>query len=433
MLPAVSLVVPISNAQSTQSSSPSWAFSGAYLNYTANGNLAGTFKLSNGSSLSLSFSVNGSLKILVNSISDGNANVTSTPNLVLKQTETFFNGTTSSQTTSETSANASTSDIPLEQLNFGSLLQQEMSNVSSSYFFSPSLNASLSSSPATFYQWNSTTKIPAIELNSSVTQVTALPSSAGLSGSYSINGTSLAYLTISENIPLKVTSALRGSANIQGAAGLTQQLAYSDLQESTGSASGNFDLTITLVATNVNLEIGTVEQSVISVPTYSTSLAVISNSTLNSASTSGNQLIVNVTGPSGTTGVLDVIVSQSLLNQSQITNPSQVTVSLDGQSYTNYTVSEIDGSFVFTIYYHHSSHNIVLGFGNANLGSTKGSISSLSSGGSSSSSNPLMLSGTLLYGIIAVIVVVVLVAVFAVMRRGKGAASSPTSAPSPSS
>jgi hypothetical protein len=417
------LALPSTSAQSYQGSSSSsttssWVFAGAFLNYGINANLGASFALTNGSSLSFALNFTGTVKEAVNSISGDEANVTSTPNLALNEKTTYLNGTVTTKTESFTSANATTGTIPLSRINFGSVLQQTLNNVNSFAYFSPSLNTSLSETPAMFYQLNSGAKVVALHLSSTLSEQSTFPSQAGLSGSFSINGSFDSYTSLAQGIPLKEVATLKGSGTIQNAG----QVLSAGIE--TGTAKGNFDLTVMLVDTNVNLSTGNAEQSVIQIPNYSTQIDVVSNSTITSASTSNNQLIVNVTGTSGTAGVLDVIISPTLLANSGITNASQVGVTLDGQTYSNYTVTDLGGSYLFTIYYHHSSHGIVLAFGNANLGTNKGTISSLSPSGG--------IPTTLLIEIAAAVavVVIVLAAVFVRHSRNRGmtATTSSTSA-----
>jgi hypothetical protein len=413
---------------------PDWAFQGAYLNYTISFSANGKLTLSNGSSLSASGSLSGSVKITVNNITNETflgetlqlANVTEIPNFALTSKLTYFNGTSQTHDMTETAANATTSDIPLTELNFGNLLQNELNSTSSLYSFSPTLNTSLSAAPGVLYQYNSTTKVPALYLTSSVTEKTSLPSNilGSTSGSYSLNGTSNMYIALVQDLPLSEVVSLQGSASVQN-------LQLSAIAQS-ATGSGSLSANLVLSATNIDLSAGSnVQQSTISIPNYSTSLDVMSNSTINGASTSGNELIVNVTGPSGTRGVTDVVVSPSLLSGAGITNPSQVGVTVDGTAYTNYTVTDVGGSYVFAIYYHHSSHVIGMTFGNANLGTNTGKVLAVT--GSSASSSSLMSTTTILEIVGVVIVVIVVVAIVAFTRRSRGsmAASAPTAAPSP--
>ncbi len=423
ILSTVIIMLPAEVTFGQQGSSPNWAFSGAFLNYTGSSNWNGKLTLSNGSSMSISGNFTGSIKLTVNSVTN-QANVTSTPNFAIKDKISYFNGTVQTSDMTETPANASSSLVSLDKLNFGNLLESELNSTNQLYSFSPTLNASLSSAPGVLYQLNSTTKVPALYFKSSVSEETTIPSdlSSTLSGSYSINGSSNIYVALAQNIPLKETLSLQGSTTLQNI-----QLGLNPLS---ASASGSFAATVTLASTNINLSAGNnVQQSLISVPNYSTTLDVMSNSTIDGAGTSGNQIVVNVTGPSGTTGVLDVVVSPSLLSSVGITSASQVGVTVDGQTYTNYTITNIGGSYVFTIYYHHSSHNIALSFGNANLGTNKGSVLSVTGG----SPSALSLTTILEIASIAVVVVVVVLAVAFMRRRRTTSATAGLAPPAPSS
>jgi hypothetical protein len=415
------------SAQGYQESSDpasSWVFAGAFLNYSINANLGVSFALSNGSSMSFALNFTGSVKETVDSVSGGEANVTSTPNLYLNEKTKYLNGTVTTRVKSLTIANASMRTIPISRINFGNVLQQTLNNASSIAYFSPTLNTTLSESPAMLFQLNPTTKVVALHLSSTLSQQSSFPSQAGISGSFSINGSFDSYTSLAQGIPLKEVASLRGSGSVQNTAQILGGVSEG------GTARGNFDLTVSLLDTNVNLSNGNAEQSVIQIPNYSTQIDLVSNSTITSASTSGSQLIVNVTGPSGTAGVLDVVVSPELLANSGITNASQVGVTIDGQTYSNYTVTDLGGSYLFTIYYHHSSHGIVLAFGNANLGTNKGTITSLSSSGA--------ISATLLIEIaaaIAAVIVVVFATILIRRSRNRGmseAAASSSSSPPPS-
>lgn len=423
ILSTVIVMLPAEVTFGQQVSSPNWAFTGAFLNYTGSSNWNGKLTLSNGSSMSIAGNFTGSIKLTVNSVTN-QANVTSTPNFAIKDKISYFNGTVQTSDMTETPANASSSLVSLDKLNFGNLLESELNSTNQLYSFSPTLNTSLSSAPGVLYQFNSTTKVPALYFKSSVSEKTTIPSdlSSTLSGSYSINGSSNIYVALAQDIPLKETLSLQGSTTLQNI-----QLGLNPLS---ASASGSFAATVTLASTNINLSAGNnVQQSLISVPNYSTTLDVMSNSTIDSAGTSGNQLVVNVTGPSGTSGVLDVVVSPSLLNSVGITSTSQVGVTVDGQTYTNYTITNIGGSYVFTIYYHHSSHNIALSFGNANLGTNKGSVLSVTG----SSQSALSLTTIIEIASIAVVVVVVVLAVAFMRRRRTTSATAGLAPPPPSS
>jgi hypothetical protein len=387
------------------STAPSWAVAGTFLNYTFNGNLGFSLTLSNGSTLSYSGIITGWYNILVNGISNNEASVTTTPNFNFSSTLKYFNGTTKTSGFLVIPANGTeTTNVPLGNFSFGDYISRAMNEANSSYFFSPHLNASYNQSPGVLYQWKSG-NIPAIHLSSSVsTQATFPGGVGGLSGSYSISGQFESYSSMVQNIPLKVTLNMQGSATISN---------LQSLLVSSGTGSGNVQLTIMLTNTNVDLSAGNVQQASIQIPAYSASLNVISNSTISSAGTSGNRLVVNVTGQSGTEGVMNVVVSQSMLAKAGIASISQVVVTVDGQAYTNYTVTNLGGSYVFTIYYHHSSHSVTLVFGNANLGTNYGTISSLS--------------GSSLFGgistetliIIAVAIVAVIVIAFALLSKNR--------------
>ena len=87
--------------------------------------------------------------------------------------------------------------------------------------------------------------------------------------------------------------------------------------------------------------------------------SVTSNSTLTSLTfdSTTNELSFGVSGPSGTTGVTEVCIPQSL-----IPDISELNVMLDGSS-INYT-SVLQGNvWVITFSYHHSSHTIVMALG----------------------------------------------------------------------
>lgn len=416
-----------SSSGGIQGSNPNWVFEGAFLNYSATSNWNGKFTLSNGSSLSIVGNLTGSLKISVGAIQNQTnfltggttleANVTTTPNFAFKDKITYFNGTSQLTDMNEVPANASSGLVPLNSLNFGNILQNELNSTNQLYSFSPKLNVSLSSSPGVLYQLNSTTQVPALHTSASITESASIPSSfaSTASGSYSVNGTSNLYMALAHDFPLSETISLNGATTIQNINLNTPGSA---------SATGSFSAAVTLVATNVNLSVsGSVQQSTVQVPNYSTYLDVISNSTIKSAGTSGNQLLVNVTGPSGTVGILDIVVSPSLLSSAGITSISQVGVSLDGAAYSNYTVTDLGGSYVFIIYYHHSSHQVALSFEKANLGTNQGSISSLAG------SNPTSMPLTTIYEIASVVIVVVVVAVaFAFFQRSRTKKAEPAAA-----
>jgi hypothetical protein len=87
--------------------------------------------------------------------------------------------------------------------------------------------------------------------------------------------------------------------------------------------------------------------------------SVTSNSTLTSLAfdSATNELSFGVSGPSGTTGVTQVCIPQTL-----IPDISQLNVTLDGNT-INYN-SVLDGNaWLITFTYHHSSHNVVMELG----------------------------------------------------------------------
>jgi hypothetical protein len=413
----LSMGVPHALAVSGGSEAPSWVTAGAYLNYTANGGFGFSVKLSNGSSISYSGNVTGSVRSTVESVSNGEANVTQVPNLMLTETLHYFNGTNQMRSLDETPANSTSSSmVSLETLNFGNLLQEELNSINSSYSFSPNLNTSLTSAPGVLYNWNGQSVV-AFHLASTVSSATSIPSTEGVSGTYTLSGSSSTYIALANDILLQTTFSISGSASISNL-GLVQQSA---------TGSGNAEFTITLASSNIDFSTGSSEQAVISVPSLSASIDVVSNSTINSAGTNGSELVVSVTGTSGTSGVMDVIVSSSMLQKAGITDSSQVSVTVDGQAYSNYTVSNLGGAYVFVIYYHHSSHNVALTFGSANLGTNSGTISSVSP----TSTGLFGLSTDML--LIAVVVVVVVVAGLGYFFFARGRRSAAVAPPPPTS
>jgi hypothetical protein len=84
--------------------------------------------------------------------------------------------------------------------------------------------------------------------------------------------------------------------------------------------------------------------------------SVTSNSTLTSLTfdSTTDELSFGVSGPSGTTGVTEVCIPQSL-----IPDASKVNVTLDGAPINYNTVSE-DNVWLLTFAYHHSSHIVVI-------------------------------------------------------------------------
>jgi hypothetical protein len=415
MILSSSTLLPQFSSASAPSATPPWITTGAYLNYSATGDFSINEKISNGSTMSFGGTLSGSVKITVNGVSNTQASVTYTPNIVFKESDTFFNGTTTTNSGAFTPINGTSTETEhLSQFSFGNEFNELESLANTTYGFSPNFNVTLTKNPGALFQLNSTTKLVALQVNSSVTESFALPE-GGLSGeaapSVSLNGTFGSYTSIADQLPLQLSLSYQGASTINGASlGLLESSGLS------ASVSGKADFEASLTSTNVNLPTGG-NQATIDVPNYSTSLYVLSNSTISGAGTSGNQLVVNVTGPSGTHGVLDVFVSNSMLAKIGISNATQVGVTVDGQSYSNYTLTELDGGYLFTIYYHHSSHTVAMSFGNANFGTNKGSVSSI--GGSSSA---VGLSSVELYAIVGVIVVAVIAAIALTMMRRKNPA-----------
>jgi hypothetical protein len=138
--------------------------------------------------------------------------------------------------------------------------------------------------------------------------------------------------------------------------------------------------------------------------------SVTSNSTLSSLAfdSTQDQLSFTVSGPSGTTGYVQVCIPKSL-----ITDASKLTVALDGQMVPYATFSQSD-VWLITIHYHHSTHAVVM-----SLNSQASTPSPTSTATSSSTSTPASTSTTfenLLGGqLIFVVIIAVLVAVIAVL------------------
>ena len=84
--------------------------------------------------------------------------------------------------------------------------------------------------------------------------------------------------------------------------------------------------------------------------------SVTSNSTVTSLAfdSTQNQLSFSVSGPSGTTGYVQICTPKSL-----VSDISKLQVSLDGQSLQYNLVSQND-VWIVTIQYHHSSHSVVM-------------------------------------------------------------------------
>lgn len=401
-----------------------WATLGAHLEYTFNGNFNVNLKLSNGSSATLSGSGSGSLGLTVNSVSNGEASITSVPNLTFQESISNFDGKTQSQHYAGTPANSTTTqNYPLSQLDFEMVVDQTLGQVSSTYGFSPTTNASLTQNPGALYQWNGVS-VPALHITLGLTQHVPIPNlPGGESASYSTTGSGDIYVSLDEGVPLEISGSVQGTgsaSNVNMGNGQTQSV--------TGSGSGQ--LSIKLDSTNISLGSSNAQQATVQIPAYSASLVVLTNSTVTKTSTSGNELEIDVTGPSGTSGVMQVLVSQSLLSRAGVSGPSAVQLTLDGQAYENYTVGQVADSYIFTIYYHHSSHTILMSFGSANFGNNQGSISQFGMGGSTGASLPWLL---IIIAVVAVVAVAIAgIAVLKFRRRPHGldtTATSPTPPP----
>ncbi len=81
-------------------------------------------------------------------------------------------------------------------------------------------------------------------------------------------------------------------------------------------------------------------------------------------------LSFNVTGPAGTTGYVNATIAKSLLPNSE-----NLQASIDGKQ-LNYTIASTTDSWVFTLYYSHSTHQISLQLA-ANMTSTEGVTTAL--------------------------------------------------------
>ncbi|MGI0084931.1 MAG: hypothetical protein ACREBQ_07605, partial [Nitrososphaerales archaeon] len=304
LIPALGVGDSVPTANASSSGTPSWILAGSFLDYQISMNSSVTVNLgslsqySGGSQYSFNYTMQGTTKLLVNSILNGNANVSFTPNFTLKYSASYPNGTLYTQTQSETSANATSFLVPLSL--FGSNNVFSDSNLSSFgglSFFSPNLNISLNRTPLGLYNWNGKS-LAVIHLDSNITdnQNLSFGKNSGL-GVLSLHGTLNGYYTASQDLPLYVGLNLTGSVAI-------------------GQVTGNIRSALALSLTNTNIDLGSGQdqEATINVPAYSTTLYVLSNSTIQSSSTAGNQLLLSVSGTSGTQGYVTVVVSRQLLN-----------------------------------------------------------------------------------------------------------------------
>jgi hypothetical protein len=173
------------------------------------------------------------------------------------------------------------------------------------------------------------------------------------------------------------------------------------------SVTGNYLLRATYIgnsnysetSTTVNFAVLPFEdQSVFSVTSNSTLSGFAFNST-------SNQISFTVSGPSGTTGYVNVCISKTL-----IADISNVQVFLDGTQ-ISYSVQQQTDSWIISFQYHHSTHQI-----NINLNSALST--------STSSPNEKLPEQSFIYVIIAVAIVFV-IAVSLIVRRKRNKNLSP--------
>lgn len=104
-------------------------------------------------------------------------------------------------------------------------------------------------------------------------------------------------------------------------------------------------------STTVNLAVTPFAQkNVFSVASNSTVSELVFNST-------SRELSFTVTGPSGTTGYVDVCIAKTIIDE-----VTKVKVYLDGNE-TNYTLTSDDESWLLHLAYQHSSHEVVVSLG----------------------------------------------------------------------
>ena len=261
---SASFALPLNTSQAYSVSSntgTSWITAGTFLNYSVSGNFLVTLTLSNGSKASISGDVSGTYQIYVDSVQNGEASITTTPNVSFSETTTLFNGTARVKTSSLTQANATTTTKYLADVDFGSQMQNFLNNYSSTYFFSPHFNASKSISPGYLYSYKST-NVVAIHVSLSMSAGGSLSVTSAVGADYSINGTLDYYRAMSPNIPLKLALSVQGSADVSGL-----PVSVSQISGATATASGS--LTITLNNTNVALSTGNAQQGSVNVPALS--------------------------------------------------------------------------------------------------------------------------------------------------------------------
>jgi hypothetical protein len=84
--------------------------------------------------------------------------------------------------------------------------------------------------------------------------------------------------------------------------------------------------------------------------------SVISNSTISALSfnSESRELSFTVTGPSETFGYVDVLIAKNL-----VSNVAETKIYLNGTA-IEYTISQLEDSWLFHFTYSHSSHNIII-------------------------------------------------------------------------
>jgi hypothetical protein len=137
------------------------------------------------------------------------------------------------------------------------------------------------------------------------------------------------------------------------------------------------------------------EQNVFSVASNSTVTSLVFDSTQ-------NQLSFSVSGPSGTSGYVQVSVPNNLIDV------SQMQVTLDGQPIQFSLLSE-NGVWMITFQYHHSSHSVVMSLGEASASSTN----------TLQPTNQQPSTSTDLYFVIIILAVIATIITIAVLRRTK--------------
>ena len=99
---------------------------------------------------------------------------------------------------------------------------------------------------------------------------------------------------------------------------------------------------------------------------WSSPFSVVSNSTISELvfDSSAKTLSFTVVGPSGSVGCTNITIQNSL-----IANISELAVYIDG-NLTNYSATAMDGSWLLTFTYHHSTHKVVVILGSTHTNPT---------------------------------------------------------------